>query len=715
MRDNAAPSPAKAAERLSSEEECVARVRQRLGSDLRLALPLGLGKPVALADAFYREACDDPALTLQVLTALTLERPVDRDPVRRRLLGPVFDRIFAHYSEPLYASAARKQQLPNNISVSEFYFKAGSRTGNATAQQDYISSNYTHAARDVAARGANVVMQLLARHPDGRLSTSCNPDMSAELLARLRAEGRDFITIGVVHPDLPFMFDDAELDIGEFDYLLETDSQQHGLFAMPRLQPIPAADYSIGLLASSLVKDGGTLQLGIGSMGDAIVQSLLMRDQRNAEYRQMLANWPMDITEAELIGGLSPFEQGLYGATEMFVEGFLHLYDAGILRRRVYDFWALQALVNSGRCNPDKLDAGLFAAMADEGVRELRGKDFAVLQYHGLFRDDCRYHEGQIQAASGECCPANLANRDSQLFLAAHCLGDTLRHGKVLHGGFFLGSDDFYQRLRKMSEARRRELAMCGVDKINQLDLNPRLYRLQRRDARFINTGLNVSLNGAVASDTLESGQVISGVGGQYNFVAMAHQLQTGRSILMVRASRQQDGEAVSNILSQYGSCTIPRHLRDIVITEYGIADLRSKRDAEVAAALIGIADSRFQPALIREAQQRGKLPADFSLPEARRQNTPAQIQRQIAEGEHSGLCPRFPLGCDFTDLELEAGALLTKLSGMNFREKARVLWRGVSASGHRQQILQRLALDSPENVHDQVLRWLILGLPPSL
>mgnify|MGYP000256461146 CR=1 FL=1 len=710
MRDNAAPSPAKAAARLTSEADCVAQVRQRLGNDLRLALPLGLGKPVALVDAFYQAACDDSSLQLQILTALTLERPVDNDPIRGRLLGPVFDRVFAHYRQPLYATAVTKQQLPDNVSVSEFYFRAGSRTGNAAAQQDYISSNYTHAARDVAARGANVVMQLLARHEDGRLSASCNPDMSAELLARLREEGRDFITIGVVHPDLPFMFDDAELDSGEFDYLLETDPQQHGLFAMPRLQPIPAADYSIGLLASSLVKDGGTLQLGIGSMGDAIVQSLLMREQRNSEYRQLLGQWPLDREAGEQIGGLAPFAQGLYGATEMFVEGFLHLYEAGILRRRVYDFWALQALVNRGQCDPDALHPGVFAAMADEGVRELRGKDFATLQYHGLFRDDCRYEEGQIIASNGARCAANLANPESQAVLAAHCLGDGLRYGKVLHGGFFLGSGDFYQRLRDMPDAQRRELAMCGVDKINQLDRNPRLYRLQRRDARFINTGLNVSLNGAVASDTLENGQVISGVGGQYNFVAMAHQLQTGRSVLMIRASRQQDGKAVSNILGQYGSCTIPRHLRDIVVSEYGIADLRSKRDAEVAAALIGIADSRFQPALIREAQQRGKLPVDFSLPEARSQNYPDRIQQRIADGQRLGLCPRFPLGCDFTELELEAGEALTRLSRLGWRDRARALLRATAPSERQQAVLERLALASPNTLQARLLRRLLLG-----
>jgi acyl-CoA hydrolase len=37
-------------------------------------------------------------------------------------------------------------------------------------------------------------------------------------------------------------------------------------------------------------------------------------------------------------------------------------------------------------------------------------------------------------------------------------------------------------------------------------------------------------LSGAVVSDGLDDGRVVSGVGGQYNFIAMAHQLATGRS-----------------------------------------------------------------------------------------------------------------------------------------------------------------------------------------
>lgn len=691
---------------LASEQDCVERLRQRLGDDLCVALPLGLGKPVGLVDALYRQACAQPSLSLSLLTALTLERPREDDPIRGRLLNPVFDRVFERYQEPLYAAAERRQALPSNVRVHEFYFKAGARLHNSTAQQNYVSSNYTHVARDICERGCNVLMQLVARHPDGRLSLSCNPDTSAALLARLREAGKPFVAIAVVHDDLPFMHGDAEVSESCFDFLLRADSHSHGLFAVPRLQPVNAQDYAIGLIASSLVKDGGTLQLGIGSMGDAIVQALILRDQHSEQYQHLLDQLGVD--RSQQIGGRSPFSEGLYGATEMFVEGFLSLFESGILRRQVYDFWALQELLNQGRCRADALEPSVLPAMADIGLRELRSKDFEVLQYHGFFRDDCRYREGQLYAANGQSCAANVANPLSQQFIAEHCLGTALRNGRVLHGGFFLGSESFYSRLRSLPESARQQLAMCGVEKINQLDMNPRLYRAQRRDARFINTGLNVSLNGAVASDTLASGQVVSGVGGQYNFVAMAHQLQSGRSILMIRSHRRGAKGPESNIVPSYGACTIPRHLRDIIVTEYGIADLRGKSDSEVAAALIGVADSRFQAELIRAAQQAGKLARGFALPESQRHNTPERVQRVIAKARLEGLCPPYPLGCDFTELELRAAKKLQALNGMGTLQRLRSLLRRAELADN-QAVVERLGLAEVRGLRLRLLRRLLL------
>jgi hypothetical protein len=60
---------------------------------------------------------------------------------------------------------------------------------------------------------------------------------------------------------------DAELAIDAFDLLID-EAEQRRLFSTPNM-PVGIQDHCIGLHASSLVRDGGTLQIGIGAMGDA--------------------------------------------------------------------------------------------------------------------------------------------------------------------------------------------------------------------------------------------------------------------------------------------------------------------------------------------------------------------------------------------------------------------------------------------------------------
>jgi acyl-CoA hydrolase len=52
------------------------------------------------------------------------------------------------------------------------------------------------------------------------------------------------------------------------------------------------------------------------------------------------------------MGGLDVFEQGLYGSSEMFINGFLELYRSGILKREVYPDEIVQRLVNEGKITP---------------------------------------------------------------------------------------------------------------------------------------------------------------------------------------------------------------------------------------------------------------------------------------------------------------------------------------------------------------------------
>lgn len=113
------------------------------------------------------------------------------------------------------------------------------------------------------------------------------------------------------------------------------------------------------------------------------------------------------------------------------------------------------------------------------------------------------------------------------------------------------------------------------------------------------------------------------------------------------------------------GHITIPRHLRDIFITEYGIADLRGKTDAEVIVAMLKIADSRFQQYLLDEAKAAGKIAHDYELPEAFRHNTPERLEQVLAKYRQQGHFPAFPFGHDFTDEELVLGKALKKLKAV--------------------------------------------------
>src|SRR6202023_2477250 len=175
--------------------------------------------------------------------------------------------------------------------------------------------------------------------------------------------------------------------------------------------------------------------------------------------------------------------------------------------------------------------------------------------------------------------------------------------GVVLHGAFFLGPKSFYRALREMTPRQVARIQMMPVSFTNELYGDEDSKRRARVDARFVNNAMMATLKVDVISDGLENGQVVSGVGGQYNFVAQAFALAGARSILTIEAARQPGARSQSNIRWGYGHETIPRPLRDVIVTEYGVADIRGKSDADVIAAMLAVTDSRFQDELARQAK----------------------------------------------------------------------------------------------------------------
>ena len=73
-----------------------------------------------------------------------------------------------------------------------------------------------------------------------------------------------------------------------FDVILDSPQTDFPLFAPPR-EPIDLAEYAAGLRVAGIVADGGTLQLGIGALGDAVAQALILRHKKNAGFRDLHA------------------------------------------------------------------------------------------------------------------------------------------------------------------------------------------------------------------------------------------------------------------------------------------------------------------------------------------------------------------------------------------------------------------------------------------
>jgi len=698
---------------LASLEACVDHILKTVPDTVVLGIPLGVGKPNPLVNALYRRIKADPQRKLRIITALSLEKPVGHSELEKNFLKPLVERVFGDYPDMDYVKDLRAGQLPPNIEVQEFFMKTGDYLGNPTAQMKYISTNYTYAARDMAVQGLNVVAQAVGvkeSEAGMRLSMSSNPDLSEEVIECVRASGQPVLAVGVVNRKMPFMPNGAEVGPEFFDVVVTDPKGSHDIFAPPNGK-VGVADYAIGLHASSLVADGGTLQIGIGSLGDAIGQALIVRDRHGAEYRHILESLcPEGLAGREL----GRFDVGLYGCSEMFVNAFLRLIEAGIIRREVFDDAVLQQLLNNGRIKDENVTPDVLRTLLDVGrIRSpLTEEDVLFLKRFGILRPEVQMTAQHLSFAH-QRCGLDLRDEENMACVSQHMLGSRLTHGIFMTGGFFIGPRDFYERLRTMVPQELDKIDMTRIDFINQLYGNDALKRAQRRKARFMNTTMVMTLLGAAASDALESGQVVSGVGGQYNFVAMSHALADAKLIMMLRATHDNKDGLKSSIVWNYGHVTIPRHLRDVVITEYGVAELRGQSDSEVVKRLIAVADSRFQGELVKQAKAHGKLEADYEVPQCYRHNLPEVLAAKLKPWSQAGLLPDFPFGTDLNEDEMHMVRAMKKMKHAS-NHPTEMLGMAVKSLWADKQApvayLDRLGLTHPRGFKNKLMRRLFVN-----
>lgn len=155
---------------------------------------------------------------------------------------------------------------------------------------------------------------------------------------------------------------------------------------------------------------------------------------------------------------------------------------------------------------------------------------------------------------------------------------------------FLMGSERLYRFVHN-----NPSVLQLGADVVNcvrTIAQNPQVIA--------INSAVEVDLTGQVCADSLGP-QIISGVGGQLDFLRGAALSDRGKPIIAMK-SRTKSGQPkiVSMLKPGSGVVTTRSHVH-YVVTEYGVADLAGKTLSEIARALIAIAHPEDREGLQRQ------------------------------------------------------------------------------------------------------------------
>jgi acyl-CoA hydrolase len=161
---------------------------------------------------------------------------------------------------------------------------------------------------------------------------------------------------------------------------------------------------------------------------------------------------------------------------------------------------------------------------------------------------------------------------------------------------FAFGSPDLYAWLDG-NEA----VAFLPVEIVN----SPEVIAANR-DMISVNGALAIDVHGQVVADTI-AGDQFSGIGGAEDFVAGAGLELSDRSLICLPSTFSKDGELQSRIVPSFGPgavITTPRHHVDVIVTEYGVAELEGKTVRERGEALAAIAHPQFRDDLLAAAER---------------------------------------------------------------------------------------------------------------
>jgi acyl-CoA hydrolase len=194
-----------------------------------------------------------------------------------------------------------KPGMAGHFFLENWFYGPTDRKAHPLGMVSYIPNNLHRAGSDlVHAEGGVNFFWGTATPPDERGNMSLSTSLVFE---RQILETADVVVIEI-NENLPRTLGDTQLHVSDVDYFVENTVP---LVELPAIEPTEVED-AIGEHIAALIEDGSTIQLGIGGIPNAIAQNLL--DKR-----------------------------GLGVHTEMFIDGMVDLYRAGVITNEHKTLW----------------------------------------------------------------------------------------------------------------------------------------------------------------------------------------------------------------------------------------------------------------------------------------------------------------------------------------------------------------------------------------
>ena len=159
----------------------------------------------------------------------------------------------------------------------------------------------------------DVVVAQTSIPANGTVSLGIEVNVLPAAIEAVRARGG--LVIAQFNPRMPYSYGDSVMAVEEFDYAIETDEP----LATPAPRALGDVARTIGERVAGLVPEAATLQLGIGAVPDAVLDSLRAR-RALAVWSEMFSDGVLALDKAGALAPDTPI-------TASFAFGTEELYD----------------------------------------------------------------------------------------------------------------------------------------------------------------------------------------------------------------------------------------------------------------------------------------------------------------------------------------------------------------------------------------------------